>query len=154
MHGIIHFCCNIYQQCAGIHQPPPRKTKSPHQRNGLFVASFPRERRYAALGYLLLFSFEPAVKPGVSALPLGLASHPYPTTFHRNRNAPDGGYRRSPNVQNESYSFGGSGLVSAGLGFCFCKSAFSCSSVLTFASASFLAFSRFAFSPLAASKSF
>jgi hypothetical protein len=37
---------------------------------------FLRERRYANLGHLLpMFPIERAVKPGVSALPLRLASH-------------------------------------------------------------------------------
>ena len=36
---------------------------------------FPRERRYAELGHLLpMFHIERAVKPGVSALPLGTPS--------------------------------------------------------------------------------
>ena len=43
-----------------------------HEEAGFLDRVFPRERRYAELGYLLpMFYFEPAVEPGVSALPLG-----------------------------------------------------------------------------------
>ncbi len=48
------------------------KRRNPHQRGGFLLTSmFLRERRYADLGYLLpMFPSEPAVEPGVSALPL------------------------------------------------------------------------------------
>ena len=56
-------------------QPSPRKARSPHRCVSFLSRVFPRERRYADLGYLLpMFPIELAVKPGVSALPLGTPS--------------------------------------------------------------------------------
>ena len=49
-----------------------KKRRSPHTGGGLPLRVFLRERRYANLGHLLpMFPIERAVKPGVSALPLG-----------------------------------------------------------------------------------
>jgi hypothetical protein len=73
-------------------ESPPRKNKKPISKKRAFCCVFfVMERRYAKLGHLLLYFSEPAVKPGVSALPLRLASYLYPTMFHRTHNAPVGG---------------------------------------------------------------
>ena len=54
---------------------PAKESKKPAQEAGFLLRVFSRERRYADLGYLLpMFPIGPAVKPGVSALPLGTLS--------------------------------------------------------------------------------
>ena len=78
--------------------PSSRKARSPHQRCGLPVACFPRERRYAELGYLLPFLSQAAVETRCIGPSSWHALYIYPTTVRTFGYAPDGHRARPQSI--------------------------------------------------------